>query len=506
MKKHYLTCALTGLLLFNLAPHHLYAASKTEDRVHLLGVAGDAILIESNGRFALMDGGEDSDNPRGFANLETTYKHEEDVIRYLKKVAGDKNGKVTLDFIIGTHAHSDHLGGLDTVVNHPDITVKTIYLKKYNEAMISDWEVQSWDNKEVYEQLLTAAKKNNVPVEHNLPTESFKFGDFSLQLYNTELHDIQNGKVGENENSLALKVTKGKTALFLAGDLNNLDGDEDRLAKQIGKVDLLKLGHHGGTHSSTSNFLKTLQPNVAFSNKGGAPDVRNSLLELGTAHYAVELNDGIVIDFEDCSTTNSNLTYSIYKADTAAYQNKRIEPTLYNQAWTNEKGYWQYLKPNGQVAVGWQYLEWAEDYNWYYFDRTGRMLTGWQYLNWNGENAWYYFGNSGEMLRGLNYLKWNGVSSWYYLGNSGALQLGWIKDGNHWLYADKSGKILTGWQYLNWNGKNAWYYFNSRGIMQTGWLTEKGKTYYLNKDGSMVTGTKWIDGKSYRFHSNGHLL
>ena len=36
----------------------------------------------------------------------------------------DENGRVTLDFILGTHAHSDHIGGFDTVINHPDITVK----------------------------------------------------------------------------------------------------------------------------------------------------------------------------------------------------------------------------------------------------------------------------------------------------------------------------------------------------------------------------------------------
>ena len=174
MKKQYLAYALTGMMLFSTSPHQIYAAQNTEDRIHMLDVKGDAILIESNGKFVLVDGGEDSDNPRNFPELTVAHRYEEDVVNYLKKVAGDKNGKVTLEFIIGTHAHSDHLGGLDTVVNHPDITVKKIYLKEYKEEMIVDYEREEWDNKEVYEQLLTAAKNNNVPVIHNLPTTSFR--------------------------------------------------------------------------------------------------------------------------------------------------------------------------------------------------------------------------------------------------------------------------------------------------------------------------------------------
>lgn len=108
------------------------------NRIHFLPVLGDSILLESNGLFALIDGGEDSDNPKGLPNLDYP-GYEQLVIDYIKSVAGDENGKVTLEFVIGTHAHSDHLGGLNSVILDPDIEVKRGYLKRYNEERISDF-------------------------------------------------------------------------------------------------------------------------------------------------------------------------------------------------------------------------------------------------------------------------------------------------------------------------------------------------------------------------------
>ena len=101
------------------------------DRIHFLNTgSSDAILIESNGRFALVDAGEDSDYPADRPNLIYT-GYEQVVLQYLKDHAADGNGKVTLDFVLATHAHSDHMGGFDTVISDPDITVKRAYLKPY---------------------------------------------------------------------------------------------------------------------------------------------------------------------------------------------------------------------------------------------------------------------------------------------------------------------------------------------------------------------------------------
>ena len=74
------------------------------DRIHFLNTgSSDAILIESNGRFALVDAGEDSDYPADRPNLIYT-GYEQVVLQYLKDHAADGNGKVTLDFVLATHA------------------------------------------------------------------------------------------------------------------------------------------------------------------------------------------------------------------------------------------------------------------------------------------------------------------------------------------------------------------------------------------------------------------
>ncbi len=82
--------------------------NKNEDRIHFLSTgSSDAILLESSGSFALIDCAEDSDNPRGFEELE--YKgYEKQVLEYLKANAADENGIVKLDFILGTHSHSPY--------------------------------------------------------------------------------------------------------------------------------------------------------------------------------------------------------------------------------------------------------------------------------------------------------------------------------------------------------------------------------------------------------------
>ena len=77
---------------------------------------------------------------------------------------------------------------------------------------------------------------------------------------------------GDNENSLGILLIQGDKKAFFAGDMNNVPkningeiiGNEDRLKYEIGKIDLLKLGHHGNYYSNTSDYMDIISPNYAI--------------------------------------------------------------------------------------------------------------------------------------------------------------------------------------------------------------------------------------------------
>lgn len=238
------------------------AADECPDRIHFMSTGtSDAILIESDGHFCLVDCAEDTDNPRGFEWLNLD-GYEQRVLDFLIKNASDKNGRVTIDLAVGTHAHSDHLGGFDTVADDERVTVKKAVLKRYDETKIVDREVEEWDNKEVFEQTVAAFERNGVEICFEPDEKPFKLGNFTLTFFNTTDRDKR--KVGENDRSLGVLVEKDGTRVFLAGDINNKNGDEDRIGKKLGRVDLLKVGHHSYSNSTTEGFLKALMPKICI--------------------------------------------------------------------------------------------------------------------------------------------------------------------------------------------------------------------------------------------------
>ena len=98
-------------------------AAGNDCKIHFITLSdnSDAILLECNGQFGMVDSGEDSDYPRGDnpiyplrAGITIGNGSEKKVISYMHSVGVTPDN---FEFYIGTHAHSDHIGSADEVIN-----------------------------------------------------------------------------------------------------------------------------------------------------------------------------------------------------------------------------------------------------------------------------------------------------------------------------------------------------------------------------------------------------
>lgn len=271
-----------------------------DDRIHFLNTANsDCIILESNGKFALIDSGEGNENPR----RKTEYKgYRDEVISYIKKVASDETGMVNFEFVLGTHMHYDHTGNFEAIFKDENISAEKAYFKDFNEKVATEMEAGDWGNKETYEKIIKALKDKNIPVINDLPDSEFTFGDFTLRFLNTVTPEEVFEK-GENASSIGVVVKKGEKIAFLSADFTNDSGLEEIYAKDIGDVDLLKIGHHGYYGSSSMSFLKVLKPEITIvTNYIGKiyPNVKWNLTMVAKAPtFSTAHRNGIIATFTD---------------------------------------------------------------------------------------------------------------------------------------------------------------------------------------------------------------
>lgn len=282
-----------------------------DDRIHFLHTGcSDCILLESNGKFALVDAGEGNYNPRKNVDYEG---FEEQVLSYIKKVCTDESGIAQLEFMFLTHQHYDHAGNAQAVLEDENIRVNTLYMKELSREVLHDYEIELWDVPGIYERILTAAEQVNTPWISILP-EQFTFGDFNITLYNTVTPTQIMQDQGNNAESVGMKLEKSGYSVFLAADISTTTGLEDLLKDDIGDVDLLKIGHHGYFGSSSMSFLKALQPDIAIvTNTLGKiyPNVKwNLTVTAKVPIYATVNRNGIIATVTDSG--NVVLTENIH--------------------------------------------------------------------------------------------------------------------------------------------------------------------------------------------------
>ena len=196
--------------------------SVDEGKIHFINTGNsDAILIENQGYFAMIDTGDTDDDVK--------------VKSYLQK-----QGVKRLEYLVLTHYHADHIGGADTLLS--DFEVGT--------TLVPNGDA----NTQVYRDYINALSHKGLKPSVPLEGAKFELGSATLTVYNTA-----GGNRNENNNSLVVVYENGEDKALFTGDAEA--EVENQLS--IGDIELLKVGHHGSKTSSSPSFINQIQPEYA---------------------------------------------------------------------------------------------------------------------------------------------------------------------------------------------------------------------------------------------------
>ena len=249
-------------------------------QVHFVDVGqGDCILIQGNGQAVLIDAGENDQGDR--------------VAGYLASV-----GVTSLDLAIGTHPHSDHIGGLDVVLEQ--IPAEEVWMPDLPDSLIP--------TTRTYEDLLDAISETGAEGVLAQPGDSLEICGGLLEVLGP-LKDYDN----LNDMSLVTKFTYGDKAFLFTGDMEKIPESDLLAAGADLKADVLKMGHHGSSTSSGKAFVQTVNPDifvieVGEGNSYGHPhrEILALLKELSAEVWRTDLNGNIVMTCDGSSITVSS--------------------------------------------------------------------------------------------------------------------------------------------------------------------------------------------------------
>lgn len=205
-----------------------------EVAIHIIDVGqGDAAFIENGDKDILIDAGPGDSSPA--------------LLSYL-----DRLGVTEIEYAFFSHPHEDHIGGADDVINR--YKVENVVMPDY------------YENTACYRKLMEAVDFEGSDLVYTCSGDKFVIGDITVEIlspgdgYNP---DDANGV------SLVMKVSYGDIDAMFTGDAE-VGNEEFILRNSPDKLDceILKVGHHGSSTSTSEEFFNAVSPEVAVISVG----------------------------------------------------------------------------------------------------------------------------------------------------------------------------------------------------------------------------------------------
>ena len=199
-----------------------------ETQVHIIDVGqGDCILLQQGNSYALIDAGERTQG--------------EVVVQYLRQQGVEK-----LDYVIVSHMHTDHMGGMQAVIENFEVGV----------IILPDMSLVPTPTAPTVINFLTAVEKSNCEITVANSGNTYLLGSGQISI-------VTVGIKSDNQNNNSVGV------LFQAEGLSFLNtGDGEREYEQnllrtvsLPQVDIFNAGHHGSYTSNTPELIYTIMPN-----------------------------------------------------------------------------------------------------------------------------------------------------------------------------------------------------------------------------------------------------